>query len=342
METSKELMYKAYSCQKGSRVPFSPSVYEHRGFLIGRSPSEIAQDPNLMYEGLLVEHETYHGDFMTVGVDLYNVEAEALGAKVSFFEDSNSVPGIAGKIIKSKDDFYKLKIPDPEKAGRMPMHLEVAERIHKKLGNEVYIKGALCGPVSMASELMGVEDLAVLTYEDPQYAKDILNFCAEVSAAYGKAYWDRGVHPAAFDSRAAPPMFSPKVFHEIIRPAFADHLYKPLKDYGVPFASLVVGNDTTSIIDDYFNTGASRVLCDFGSDIEEFKKYSERYKVAIRVNSNPLTLHSGPIDKIQESVRNVIDRCKDHPGFILGTGVCVYDVPSENIFAIQEVLKSYE
>lgn len=65
------------------KLPWQPAIYEHKAALIGCTPLEVACDADLFVEALLKEHEVYEADFLTVGLDVYNVEAEALGAELT-------------------------------------------------------------------------------------------------------------------------------------------------------------------------------------------------------------------------------------------------------------------
>src|ERR1035441_4263856 len=44
----------------------------------------------------------------------------------------------------------KLGVPDPERASRMPLYLEVAERLYRDIGQSVIVRGAGHGPYSVA------------------------------------------------------------------------------------------------------------------------------------------------------------------------------------------------
>ncbi len=108
------------------RPPFVPAIYEHKGRLLGRSPSEICRNGGLLREACLRELEAYDPDILTVGVDVYNVEAEALGGEVRFFDGSNDVPAIVSPLLRWHGDLARLRLPDPECDGRMPLFLDAA------------------------------------------------------------------------------------------------------------------------------------------------------------------------------------------------------------------------
>ncbi len=336
---SRQLMEAVLKMEKGDRIPFCPAIYEHKGFLIGKTPSEICRSSELLVEGLEAEYERYKPDFLTVGIDVYNVEAEALGCKIVYFDDSPDVPGVEEYPIKTASDIDKLAIPDPTTDGRMPLYLEAAKEIQKRLGDQVIIRGALTGPFSLASELVGAENFIVLTMQNPQYTVRLMEFTARVAAEFGKAFIALGIDPIIFDSRAMPPLCSPEIFQEIVSKVYKRILIPELKKAGAGNIPLIIGGDTTPILDAIIDTGATQILCDFEGDIDLFKEKAIEHKLPMRVNVDPRLLHLGPVQKIQDFTMNILNKCWDHPGFMLGTGVAAYDCPPEHIDAVHECLE---
>ena len=55
---------------------------QHGAAVLGRTPSEVARDAGLMAEAAVASYRTYGHDLVTVGIDIYNIEAEALGAAI--------------------------------------------------------------------------------------------------------------------------------------------------------------------------------------------------------------------------------------------------------------------
>ncbi|MHC4363221.1 MAG: uroporphyrinogen decarboxylase family protein, partial [Planctomycetota bacterium] len=80
----KERVRLALQGRETDRPLFCPAIYEHMAKLVGRSPSEVSRSAGLLEQAVLAEYETYAPDMLTVGIDIYNVEAEALGSEVAF------------------------------------------------------------------------------------------------------------------------------------------------------------------------------------------------------------------------------------------------------------------
>ena len=65
------------------KIPFTPVIYEHAARFVGRSPWEVSRDPELMFAAHCAAYLEYRQQVIAVAIDIYNLEAEAYGAKVT-------------------------------------------------------------------------------------------------------------------------------------------------------------------------------------------------------------------------------------------------------------------
>jgi uroporphyrinogen decarboxylase len=319
------------------RVPFCPAVYEHKAALIGETPSRMSRDAALFEKAIVREIEVYQPDMVVVGCDVYNVEAEAAGCEVRFY-DSNDVPSICGTIISPGDGISGLKLPDPEKDGRMPVNLEAGERIQKAFGRERIIRGALSAPFSLASELAGPEQLLLALMDRPEWVSELLAFSASVIKVYGKAFVERGLGVILFDSHASPPLVSPDLYNRIILPPTAGVIRYFRSEIEVPLVPYIIGGDTGLLLASLLKTGTNNILCDFKADIDYFVNYLEDKPVLLRANLDPYFLLTASLSQIKARVHEVLAVGRRQPRFMLGTGILPYDMPSEKIIAVRESL----
>jgi len=340
--TGRERIEAACALRKPDRVPFVPAVYEHKARLIGVSPSAICRDPDLLYRGLSRELEVYSPDALTVGIDVYNVEAEALGCRVHYFEASNDVPAIVEPLIRRREDLAALGLPDPERAGRMPLCLEVAAAVAREQGHRILVRGALTGPYSMAAELAGAESFLMASVEDPSFARSLLDFAASVTLEFGRAFIRRGVEPILFDSRATPQLASPRVFRELVLPVYRDQLIPQLKRAGACHIPLIIGGNTNAIVDHLIATGATQLLCDSPSDRRLFREKCLTARIPFRASVDARTVHSGPPEAIRGEAAKILEECSGYPGLLLGCGVVAYDTDPSHVLAIRDAIAASE
>ena len=114
--------------QQTERNLFCPAIYEHKAKLIGENVSTVATNSALLEQAVLAEFEMYQSDILTIGIDIYNIEAQALGAKVVFSDKADVVPSIKEKILKDVSEVDKLQMPHIATAGRIPLLLKASKK----------------------------------------------------------------------------------------------------------------------------------------------------------------------------------------------------------------------
>lgn len=336
--TGRERIENLLAGKPADRVPFCPAVYEHKAALIGATPSDLSRDSGLFERALVREIELYRADLVVVGCDVYNIEAEAAGCRVRFF-GSNDVPSISERIVRPGDDISRLRVPDPEKDGRMPVCLEAGRKIQARFGRDVVIRGALSAPFSMACEMAGSENLLMAMVDDPAWVSRLLAYAAEVTKAYGRAFQKRGLGVVLFDSHASPPLVSPGLFRNIILAPTAAAIRYFRDDLDIPLVPYIIGGDTTGLLDLILETGTNNILCDFRADLERFIARLTGTAVLLRANLDPRFLLAAPIAALKARTRETLAVGRRFPGFLLGTGILPYDIPPEKVIAVREAVE---
>ena len=339
--TKRERVERTSALGVPDRPPFVPAVYEHKAALIGRRPSEVCRDGDLLLEAVLKELDVYDPDAPVIGLDVYNVEAEALGCPVRYFDASDDVPAVAAPVLETPRDLDRMGCPDPEKDGRMPLFLNAARRLHRLKGRDMIVRGALTGPFSLACALAGTEALLVATSEAPGFVRRLLAFCGGVTVAYGRSFLAAGLEVVLFDSKASPGAASPRVFREFVLPAYRDLVIPALSEAGAVRIPLIIGGDTTPVLEDLLRTGATQLLCDAGADLEVFKKRCREERRSFRASVDSRLVHRGTPAAIREEGLRILEAAGRQPGFLFGCGVVAYDTPPENVLALREALDAF-
>jgi uroporphyrinogen decarboxylase len=332
------------NCEHSDQIPFLPAIYEHKAWFVGATPSKVCQDSELFTRALLAEYERVQPDALTVGIDVYNVEAEAIGCKVIYYEgDDTSVPAIAPEsvVFRGSEEVASLKMPDPRKDGRMPLNLEVAGNIMKLLGNEVPIRAALSGPLSLAAHLAGLENLFMLMFTRPDLARELFGFTCEVIKRYGQAFVELGCGVVVFDSQASPDLLSPLLYREFVLPrtrALIEHFHR----LGVGNVPLIIGGNTTKMLDEYLETGANNVLCDVKADAKEFLHKCSAAGRAFRRNMDSADFLTISSEDVRRRTVNCLEESGGYAGFILGTAILPYGTPLSLVVAIRNAVREYK
>jgi uroporphyrinogen decarboxylase len=232
-----------------------------------------------------------------------------------------------------------LRLPDPEKDGRMPICLEAGLRIQERFGRDMIVRGALSAPFSIACELVGAEQLLIAMIDDPEWVSRLLAVTSEIVISYGRAFIERGLGVIIFDSHASPPLVSPGLYRKIVLPPTSAVIHYFRHELGVPLVPYILGGDTACLLDSILETGTNNILCDFRANLATFIDLLRGRPVLLRANLDPRFLLAASAEEIKTKVREVLTIGRRHPGFMLGTGILPYDLPPEKVIAVRDVLE---
>lgn len=318
------------------KISFMPSIYEHAAAVIGRSPWELSRDENLMWQGHAAAENLYHHSPIIVGVDIYNLEAEAYGCVVER-PDGNGIPAISTPLYGSLDEARSLEPFDPHSAGRIPMILSAARRLAAQFP-DVPVCIPVSGPFSVATSLRGpglFEDVAL----EPQGTQQFLRSLVEGQVRFARAVVESGLDVAFFESAAAPPLLSPGQFRQVELPALKLAMARVGEAAGHP-VPCIIGGDTKPILDAILDTGTGFVICPAETDQKAFMAaFGDRPDVKVRINLDPHTVAAGTHERIRREIDRILALADGRPNVLLGTGAAPYETPPANILFIQEYVE---
>jgi uroporphyrinogen-III decarboxylase len=85
-----------------------------------------------------------------------------------------------------------LKVPDPLGGGRLLDRIRGIEQLRRRAGSDVSVVGWIEGPLSLSSELRGLNNLMEDLILEPQFVGDLMDFVVEVEVAFARAQLDAG------------------------------------------------------------------------------------------------------------------------------------------------------
>lgn len=319
------------------RIPFAPTIFEHAAKIMNVTPSKMANDIDLIVQGQLAAFEMYNHDIISVGVDIYNIEAEALGSSIIYYDDA-TVPAIEGTIVNNSSDLKNLSIPNPIKSGRMPIFMEACKIIKSRIGQEVPVSGTIVGPFTLSAILRGFENFLMDLMFDEEFALEQLEFASKVGFAYAKGFIDNGIGIAINESWITPPLLSPGLFKEKIFKIEKD-LIRKMKEKGLNSVALISGGNTTSIADMLVKTGTSLLMADSNTDQKMYKKLCEQWKINLRASIASKIVEEGNIEEMEAAAKQVIDNCAENGRFIFGCGVVSYNTEPQNVLNLRGIVE---
>ena len=317
------------------KIPFSPSVYEHAARWVERSPWDVSRNADLLFEGHRRAWLEYGHAPVVVGIDLYNLEAEAYGARVEH-PDGDGIPAIHESLFASLDEALGRPAYDPGQDGRIAMVIDVGNRLARELP-EAEVRIPVAGPFSIAVNLRGITPLCMDMATEPEKVGQWLLELAENQAMFCQAVVDAGLDVAFFESAASPPMLSPTQFREVELPALKRAIAVAEEKVGHP-VPCIMGGDTIHILDDLLSTGTSFLVTNVETDQRSFieRAGASHPEVKIRVNMDPGIVAGDDRDAIHAEIDRILAISADHPNCLMGTGCLPLETPPKNVRWIRE------
>jgi len=317
------------------KIAFTPVVYEHAARFAGRSPWEVSRDPELLFAGHCGAYLEYRHQVIAVGIDIYNLEAEAYGARVEA-PDDDAIPAIHQPLLGSLEEGLSLKPFDPARDGRIAMALSVGQRLKREFP-EADVRIPVAGPFSIAFNLRGIGNLCEDAALRPEDTLRMLMRLAENQAPLCRAVAAAGLDVAFFESAAAPPILSPRQFHEVELPALKRIIEVAANCVGHPVPCIMGGN-TYPILEDLLSTGTGYLACNVETNQAAFVERVARTHphVKMRVNLDPGVVACREPERIRRGIDRVIEIVGGRPNCVMGTGALPYETPLENIRLIRE------
>ena len=321
------------------RPPFLPAIYDLKPSLINAPQHSFGQQKEELLKALAFEAEVLQMEALTVGYDIYNVEAEAIGCKISR-NSGKGVPEIAAPLLRSIEEIHQLeKIKTP--VARMPLFIETTYEAQRLFGERLPVRAGISGPFSMAAKIYPHNELLTDCIINPEAVIKLLNFCTDIILVYLKALIKTGAGIIIFDSFVAPPMISPEIYRDLVFP-FHKKLFAFLQNNNVLQRTLIVGGSTAPLIPDFIRTGTTQLLLDFSISTHKAKEIMNEFnKMVFRVNIPPSLFISENTIELKNYIINLLKNLKDCRNLILGTGILSPNVPPLNLVFAKKTIENF-
>ena len=119
-----------------------------------------------------------------------SVEAEAFGSEVLFLP--GEVPTVKKALVTSPEEAEALKVPQVG-AGRTGKYVEAIRKACGLITDRPVFAGVI-GPYSLAGRLMGVSDIMLQCYDEPEAVHTVLQKATDFLVNYVLAYKAAGAH----------------------------------------------------------------------------------------------------------------------------------------------------
>lgn len=281
--TGRQRVENIMNGRPADRLPVMPILHSALAPIAGVPLGKYFSDADAMADVIVQGRERFgfDGVQLTLGV---TAEPEALGARVE--QPAEGAPLLKEHLLADDSALASLRGRDVVSRGRLPMYHAAVEKVVRRVGSDTFVLSTLRGPLNMASQLRGVEDMLIDMIRRPEVVAQILEFTTDVAIKVSRASLDAGAHGLAFGEATCSPNFiSPKMYRALVNPWHL-RLIGALKEIGCPCAGLHVCGNITPILDDLISTGADFLDVDYQVPVEQAVAKAGG-RVALRGNLNP-------------------------------------------------------
>jgi uroporphyrinogen decarboxylase len=330
----------AIELTKSDRVPVMPQITYACAKLTKLKFSEALTDPDKMAKALVAGYREIAYDGIYAGWESsFNLMAEAMGCRMRIPEDG--VPSIEDNIVKQASDIDKVKIPDPRKDGRLPVHLQATRIIRQAIGKSAPIFSYVPGPLTLSGILRKTDALMMDLIKNTKFVHDLNKLSLEASKAYALAKIESGADIiVAGDPTASTTVLSPKMFEQFAFPYLKDLFISVSRAGAIP--SLHICGQTTPILEKMADTGAKILELDYQVALKEAKsRVGSRVCIQGNVNPTGALLRGSAAAVLAESKKCISDAAAGG-GYILSTGCEVpYEAKIANVKALVKAAKDF-
>ena len=301
--------------------------------LIGASVGDLLKDHKVFTKAQIAAYERYKPDIMIMMWDL-SMDIEAMGNELRYPEDSMSV--VTKEFLEDKANFSKLKVPDPQKDGRLPGYLEACVET-KNVVTDAPVSGVIAGPWTIAMGLRGANDLIVDTKMDPDFVHELMKISTEATKSFTEALSEIGIGVGYSEAPASCNLISPAIYKDFVFP-YHQELVSYFKEKRVGVGIHICGN-ANPILDDMVATGASNISVDSGTDLAKAAE-AARGKAVLIGNVPTECFLAENKDVMRDAVENCLNQVVEDSGYILAPGCEVPTIaPPEKIDWFMDLAK---
>ncbi len=303
-------------------VPVIAQVFGHAATLAGIPLGDYVKSGKLLARCQIQALKHYDYDAVFALMDA-NVETEAAGSALTYRADR--YPSVATYAFSDGTNLDRAEVPDPHRAGRMPELLEAAGILRREVGDDVLVVGCVLGPMTLATQLLGIEATLYLAADDPERFSCLLDFATEIAIRFGISQIEAGAHlPIVFNPSASPAVIPYQFFREIELPRLRK-VFAAFKLAGAAANWLHVAGPAEPILSLYPQAGVDIANIDYEVDPEDARRALPQ--TCLNGNIKPLAFVEATPDVIADESSRLMNLFGDRGGFIMSSGC---EIPPES------------
>ncbi len=295
---------------------------------------QVHTDPNKMAQSAIWSAKLMDFDCVVIPYDMC-MESEAMGNKISLYEDSEDIlyPTIPNKQWKTMDEVVVPK--NIMELGRMPLVPKAIEII-KKEAPEYPVGCWVLGPFTQTGQVLELDMILKAVFKQKSQVEAQLDKMTEMAIIEGQAFQAAGCDYITLrEPGVAADLLSPKTFKEMIKP----RLTRILEAWKSPKILHICGS-CDPLVEMMADCGADAITVDIKTSIADArKKLGDDVLIFGNLDTYNMTCKpETPKEMVVEEIKKTIDNGVDAvmPGCDLWP-----DIKEENMLACVQTTHEY-
>jgi hypothetical protein len=330
------------------RVPVYAQMHEFVARQAGIPGKIFYTRPEIMVPAMLQVQAEYGLELAALTYDVYNIEAEGLGQKLLYSEANMPDIDRSQPLIRDSTDLHFIKTPHFETAGRFEQVVNMLALYRSLTGLAPSL--SFCAPFTLAANLYGTERLLVAIYQEPRFARRLLDKVTEQVLLpwilYQKKHYPEVTKITGVDAIASLPIVNWSILQDWVYP----YILRLQEMCGID--AQVVNWVGERLLKPPNQMLALKALAGSGTlqgqdpDVEAlgpacYVNYAARHNLFLILGIGAGFLaHSQP-GQIRERVRQYVESGKTHRRFALYLCNIDAETPPENLRAALCAVKEY-
>lgn len=308
--------------QRPDRVPVIAQVFGHAATVAGIPLGEYVRNGELLARCQIQALKKYDYDAVFALMDA-SVETEAAGSVLTYRADQ--YPSVRTYALSNVADLDGLSVPDPHRAGRMPELLEAARILRREVGDDVLVVGCVLGPMTLATQLLGIEAALYLAIDEPDRFSCLLDFATEIVIQFGIAQIEAGAHlPIVFNPSASPAVIPYQFFRELELPRLRK-LFTTFKQAGAVANWLHIAGPAEPILSLYPQAEVNIANIDY--EVDPLDAQRALPDICLDGNIKSFSFVEATPDMISDESSRLMNLFANRGGFIMSSGC---EIPPES------------
>lgn len=200
------------------RLPVQPMIMMFAAKHAGQRYTDYARDGRKLAEAQLKLAADFGVDCLLAGSDPAREVIDIAGPDSVDWMDTGPTINEERPALADKRRLAHLQVPDPLSGGRMTDQIASIEIMRKAAGPGASVVGWVEGPLALAQELRGLNNLMVDFFDDPGFVTDLVTFACDVALRNWEPQVEAGADTIGF-SDAAASMIGPDLYERFVLPA---------------------------------------------------------------------------------------------------------------------------